>query len=330
MAPHETDHDEPLFSNYSVFVSQPEYLATIATLRGMQPQDVERARVLELGCASGQNLIPLAERYPQSAFVGFDLSQRQIALARETAAGVELQNIEFLQQNLLDVRPDLGTFDYVIAHGMYSWIDEPARDKLLAICRKHLAPQGVAYVSYNAYPGWHVHDMFRAMMNYEARGIQGVAEQTARGRMLLEFLKASLNPGEVPNDALIVAELEPLLNQSDANLRHDLLGPVNVPVYFQQFIAHAQSHSLQFLGDCTQGIRYSDCLETQIEQDLNGVTSDPLQQTQYRDILKKKAFRQTLLCHTGIDVRKSLAPEVMKGLYVEARIRPENPQLNVR
>ncbi|MBI3837025.1 MAG: class I SAM-dependent methyltransferase, partial [Planctomycetia bacterium] len=201
------DHDELFFSNYSVLDSQPERLATIATLRGLQPQDIERARVLELGCASGQNLIPLAERYPQSAFVGIDVSEQQIAAARQTAVELNLRNVDLRRQNLLDAGPELGTFDFIIAHGMYSWIDKPARDKLLAICRDHLAPHGVAYVSYNVYPGWHVHDMLRAMMFYEARGVQAVAEQTAKGRVLLEFLKASLVPEEAPYDAMIAAEL---------------------------------------------------------------------------------------------------------------------------
>jgi methyltransferase-like protein len=230
----------------------------------------------------------------------------------------------------LDLGPDLGPFDYIIAHGVYSWVDAPARDKLLVICRAHLARHGVAYVSYNVYPGWHVHDMFRSMMTYQARGVQGIAAQTDKGRMLLEFLKASMSSVQTPYQALIGAELEPFLQQTDAGLRNDLLAKVSFPVYFQQFIAHAQSHGLQFLGDCTQGIRYADSLSVEIEQELSAVTNDGLRKTQYRDILQKKTFRQTLLCHAEIDVQQSPAPQLLEGLHIEARIRPENPDLTLR
>ncbi|MBI3838232.1 MAG: methyltransferase regulatory domain-containing protein, partial [Planctomycetia bacterium] len=129
---------------------------------------------------------------------------------------------------------------------------------------------------------------------------------------------------------MIAAELEPFVKHTDPNLRHDLLSEVNFPVYFQQFLAHAQSYALQFLGDCTQGVRYADSLSVEIEQDLSGITNDPLQQTQYRDILQKKTFRQTLLCHAGIAVRQSPTPELIRGLYIDAPIRRENPELNLQ
>src|SRR5262245_44993515 len=138
-------YDAVPYPSLPVARSQPEYLETIARLRGMQPAGAEQARVLELGCASGGNLLPLAERYPNAQFLGIDRSARQIAMAQQTTRGAGLANVEFQRRDIVELDPRIGSFDYIIAHGIYSWVEAPVRDKLLALCRDCLAPQGIAY-----------------------------------------------------------------------------------------------------------------------------------------------------------------------------------------
>lgn len=328
MAQNSDYFDDDTSPNGPVPRSQPERLATIARLRGMQPQDAGAARVLELGCASGQNLIPMALRNRQSKYLGIDASARYIAMARQTAADLGLANVEFRRQGILELGAELGTFDYLIAHDVYSRAPADVRDRLLAICRGHLAPQGLAYVSYKTYPGGHLHDTLRAMMLYDSRDARTAAQQTATARMLLEFLGVSLST-ENPFDQFARGELASVVKQSDASLRHNYLEGVNHPAYFSQFMAHASRHSLKQLGDCTLGIRERDDLGPEAEQRLNEVTADPIQKEHYRDIVRNRSTREAVLCHGDVPLYHSPLPELLQGLYLAARIRPLDANVNL-
>ena len=159
-----TSYDNVLYPSYTHPQTHPDRLATLATLFGLRPAPVATSRMLELACGQGGNLIPLAVSYPDSHCVGVDLSQRQIDSGQAVIEALGLTNIDLRPQSILDFPVDSGPFDYIIAHGVYSWVPEPVRDKILQICRDHLAPQGVAIVSYNTFPGWHQRRMIRDMM----------------------------------------------------------------------------------------------------------------------------------------------------------------------
>src|SRR5262249_31003951 len=149
--------------------THPERMAAVASLFGLRTAPADDCRVLDLGCGTGANLIPMALVLPGSRFVGIDLSQRQIAHGQRTVAELGLTNVDLRPLSILDVGGDLGTFDYVICHGVFSWVPPAVQDKILDVCRDNLRPDGVAYVSYNTYPGWHIRGMIREMMNYHVR-----------------------------------------------------------------------------------------------------------------------------------------------------------------
>jgi cyclopropane fatty-acyl-phospholipid synthase-like methyltransferase len=156
-----TSYDIVPYPTGSQVQTHPDRLATIATLFGMSPKPVEECRVLELACGNGGNLIPMAYALPRSTFVGIDLAAGAIDAGRTVIRRLELRNITLLQQDLRTLPSDFGTFDYIIAHGVYAWVAPPVQDWILAVCRGHLAPQGVAFVSYNAFPGSHLRIMVR-------------------------------------------------------------------------------------------------------------------------------------------------------------------------
>ena len=254
----------------------------------MKPAPVARCCVLELGCGDGGNLIPLAYHLPQCRFVGIDLARRPIELARQTVSALQLTNVELRAVDLRQFAWGEGEFDYIFAHGLYSWIPPDVRVALLELCREHLSVNGVAFVSYNAYPGRYPRVMLREIMLRHTAGIVKPDARIAAARRLLEQL-----PGE---------EAEALLKQSDDMLFHDDLAPFNDAFWFREFIAQAESHGLQYLGE-------ADVHEMFDPREIPKMNL--LEREQYLDFLKLRRFRQTLLCRSGIRLTRDARPDRM-------------------
>ena len=183
-----TAYDEVLYSSYAFSQTHPDRLATLATLFGMNPTPVTQCRVLELGCGDGSNLVPMAYGLPGSEFVGVDLAARPIATGQEMSKTLGLKNITLHPLDVMTVTPDFGQFDYIIAHGLYSWIPPAVQEKVLSICQENLTPNGIAYVSYNTYPGGHLRQMVRGMMRFHVRHLTDATQQITQSRALLKFL----------------------------------------------------------------------------------------------------------------------------------------------
>jgi methyltransferase-like protein/cyclopropane fatty-acyl-phospholipid synthase-like methyltransferase len=288
----------------------------------MTPPPVDRCRVLELGCAMGANLIPMAVGLPDSEFVGYDLSARQIEEARAVVKRLGISNIQLEHRSILDVGEEVGRFDYIIAHGVYSWVPDAVREKILAICRERLAQNGVAYVSYNTYPGWHWRGMIADMMRYHVKQFQEPRMRIAQARALLDFLVQSV-PAK-SSDAysiLLKAELEMLRGQADWYLFHDHLEEVNDPVYFHQFVERAAAHGLQYLGEADFSAMLTSGFAPQVGETLRKVAPDIIRMEQYLDFLRNRTFRQTVLCHQGQQLVRDLTPEVLKRFSITSPVQ---------
>ncbi|MCD0216938.1 class I SAM-dependent methyltransferase, partial [Enterobacter hormaechei subsp. steigerwaltii] len=112
------------------------------------------AKVLELGCSMGGNIITQALYYPDAEFVGIDLSGRQVAQGNAIIEKMGLKNVRLEEKDILTVDESFGKFDYIIVHGIWSWVPDTVKDKIFSICRNNLTKHGIAYISYNVYPGW--------------------------------------------------------------------------------------------------------------------------------------------------------------------------------
>ena len=166
--PTHKDYDEVPYESHPFAQTHPERLFTVGTLFGMRPTPVQKCRVLELGCAAGGNLIPMADYLPGSEFIGVDLSEKQIAEGAALVKQFGQKNLTLKHASITDVTPDYGQFDYIICHGVFSWVPDNVRDKILAIAQRQLTPNGILYVSYNTYPGWHMRGMIRDMMRFHS------------------------------------------------------------------------------------------------------------------------------------------------------------------
>jgi methyltransferase-like protein len=284
---------------------------------------VERCRVLELGCGDGGNLVPMALGLPNASFVGIDAAPGAIARGSELIEALELPNVALHAESIEDFAPAAGAFDYVIAHGVYSWVAPAVRDRLLAICRHALTDQGVAYVSYNALPGGRLRDALRDMLRFRATGVTEPAERVAQGRALLHFLLEGW-PAEHDFATVMRRQAEGLLDRGDASLLHDDLAEVNEPVYFHELVAHAERHELQYLAEADFFEMQTGVLAEPVAETLRGI-EDPIRREQYLDFLKGRMFRQTLLCRAECELDRTPRPEVLERLAVStpARARGE-------
>jgi methyltransferase-like protein/SAM-dependent methyltransferase len=326
-------YDETPYPSYSFAYTHPDCLATLATLLGMKPAPVEQCRVLELGCASGGNLIPMAFSLPGSRFVGIDLSARQIAEGRATITALGLQNASLKHMDLLDVDRSFGQFDYIIAHGVFSWVPVEVQEKLLDICHENLAPAGVAYVSYNTYPGWRMLGTVRDMMLYHTRHLTDPGERVVEARALLDFLAKAAPAKDSPHVTFLNAYLnyvnEYFIPKSDEFLLHDELETVNEPLYFYQFAERAASHGLQYLTEVTFQEMLADNLPAEVSQRLRHMARSTVELEQYMDFLRNRIFRRTLLCHQGTRLGLQLSPEHLSRFYLASSARPEADQPDI-
>lgn len=295
--------------------THPDRLASIATLFGAKPPPVETCRVLELGCARGGNLIPMAAAFPKATFVGIDLSRSQIDYGRRIVDQLGLSNIELKHASILDVDADYGEFDYVLCHGVFAWVPSDVQDKILSICADNLTPHGVAQISYNTYPGWHFRGMVRETLLYHSSGFSDPGVRIAAARAMLGFL-AEASGRESPYGRVLNEELDLLSKLPDYYLFHEHLESTNQPMYFHEFAARAADHGLQYLGDADPPTMGHFNFPDNVQQVLAKIAGSVVQAEQYMDFLRNRMFRQTLLVKSGVALRRTLSPDALRAFHV--------------
>jgi methyltransferase-like protein/SAM-dependent methyltransferase len=322
----------------SIHSAHPDNLATRALLFGLEPPDLQHVRVLELGCADGGNLIPMASELPEGRFLGIDLSPRQIEDGRRRLETLGIANVELRAMSLLDagdvgdIAASLGEFDYVIAHGVFSWVRPEVQEAILRICRQSLAPRGVAYLSYNTYPGWHQRMMVREIMTWYTRGLPDLRERATAGLGVLELLTEAAASGDELHARFLRARLEHLAEyrEKPSYIVHEYLEESNEPLYFHDFMARASRHHLQYVTDAENGLAEIESLNAAIASRLRAVAPDRIAMEQSLDFIVNRVFRRSLLCHEGIALNFSMVPERMKRFHAVSPIRPESKSPDVR
>ncbi len=243
-----TLYDDVFYPSRVYEHAHPNRLGTLAALYGMNPAPVERCRVLELGCGIGGNLLPMAFQYPESEFIGIDLSAATIALGQSNVAALGLTNIKLQHGDIMDVDAGFGQFDYIMAHGVYSWVPPAVRDQMMRIFSENLSAHGVCYVSYNAHPFSHTRDLSRDMMLFHTRHLSDMKQKVSQSRAIMKFLSEGTKADSV-HGAIMRDQYNRVMKTPDEVLFHDDLNEIAEAFLLHRVVEHAAAHGLQYLSD---------------------------------------------------------------------------------
>jgi SAM-dependent methyltransferase len=328
--PRAADHDAIPYPSQAFAETHPDRLAALAALLGLPPPPVARCRVLELGCNDGANLLPMAAGLPGASFVGVDLAARPVAAGRAAVAALGLTNVALHRLDVMDLPAGWGDFDYVIAHGLYSWVPPAVQERVLAICARHLAPGGLAYVSYAAYPGWHMFGIVRDMLRYATRG---VAEPAARARAALALLDRLAEDAPDERNAFgailsffagfIKQRMDDLGEASVGYILHDTLAEVHHPVYLHEFVERATGHGLRYLADADLSVTLLGDLPPTLTDAVGALGATALEREQFLDFFRGRAFRRSLLGRRPAALDREAMLTRLTGLAVSSPARPD-------
>lgn len=318
-----TPYDEIQYPTFSHAQLHPDRLSIPAWLMGLDPAPAEKCRYLELGCGDGGTITALATALPDSEFVGVDLAPTAIARGRNTLERVGIANVTLVEADLANLPDDLGGFDYVACHGVFSWVPEPVRLGILRAMKELLRPQGVAYLSYNANPAGLLREMTRQMLRFHLRrGQRTPEEKLAEAHAFLGFLTSARNEGD-PWRRLVESEIDHLESRLPSSLVHDELAEVNTPFWLYEVLDLAGAHGLRFLAEADDLGDQSALWPEHVVSLLEALEDEPEDKEQYLDFLVARRFRQTLLCHEDRLLDRPIRPSRIQDLDVAAGVAAE-------
>lgn len=319
-----TSYDEVAYPSKLFDMTHPDRLRLFGKLHGLSPAPAETARVLEIGCGEGYNLLGLAAAYPEAHLEGFDLAASAIEIGRAQARAAGLDNVVLSVGDIVEVAETIEpeSFDYIVAHGVYAWVPEPVRHAVLALTARALTPHGVAYVSYNALPGGHFRMAMRDLLLHEVGHITDPAEKIAAARRVLDDLAKMDSRGEITIETLrVMAQL--MLDKNETVLFHDELGTVYAPHSLTQAVANGARAGLRYLTDSEYVRVHEAFLAEGDDRAASAADIDAMlvRRAQSRDNRNTCFFRSSLFVRSDAPVSREADLNVLDELYISTSLK---------
>ncbi|HEY3493464.1 MAG TPA: methyltransferase domain-containing protein [Polyangiaceae bacterium] len=270
----------------------PDHLGAVAVLHGLEPAPAERCRVLEIGCGDAWNLLPMAEELPGSELTGVDLDAARIERGEAVRATLGLENLTLRAADFTRLDSSLGRFDYVVAHGLYSWAGDAVRDVFFERLSELLSERGVAFVSANVHPGWRLREPARelALFHAHASGAGEAEPLVQRLRTLTRFFAENMSR-EGPDLAFAAEQYRALSGVNDYLFGFDQLGDSR-PSYFEPLVRRAERAGLSYVTDAALLSGQYARLPARLRQGIAELSADRIAREQYADFCALPTFRQ--------------------------------------
>lgn len=287
--------------------THPARFGAVAKLFGLDVAEVETASILEIGCGHGVNLLALAAELPSARFLGVDISEAAITDAKKLADELALANIQFLQADFEELRNREERFDYIIAHGVYSWVLPQKQNALLEISSKLLNVNGAFYLSYNVYPGWHSRMLIREILLMETASLESRSKKVDHARGVLGALAFFWEKLDTPEAHSLVRQIEELKDYPDWFLAHDLLGEVNLPLQSSELHRTAERAGLTYVGDAEIWKMAPFDLSPDVAHLIRQGTENISAIEQRLDWARLETFRRAIFCRAGQELQHDAA-----------------------
>lgn len=243
-------YDELFYKCNPIEWTAPERLALASMLHGGPRPPLETYRVLELGCGNGANLLPMAYYRRCASFIGVDSARSQIEIAQSRRDELGLSNIEFIHADFLTATTKLsGEFDYIIGHGIFSWVPEAVRDAIMDLCAIHLRYGGVLYLNYNTYPGWKVRGLIRDFLRAQVKNITNLSDRARKAQEISAQVVLSMEKIETPYSQLLANEFRFVCENHFSYVGHEFLAEHNQPYWRSEFLALTSQYGFEYVAD---------------------------------------------------------------------------------
>jgi len=311
-------YDDVPYASHPFPQTNPLSLQGVAKLFGLTAPIPDKARILEIGCASGCNILAIAALYPKSQCVGIDYSAKQIEQGKKDLKELGISNLELKHMSVSDITADFGLFDYIICHGVMSWVPRDVQDKILDVCKANLSKDGIAYISYNTLPGWNSIRSMRDMMLYHTERFSDPATKAQQARQILKFVSEGMRAKNNPMSAMLDRENTLLGKHPDYYLLHDHMEDNNFPFYFHEFMERAGQRGLQYVADVDLEKMFTGNLPTATAEIL-ATSNDIVRTEQYMDFIYDRRFRSTLLCHNDRILNRNIDHTILLQGFLTSR-----------
>jgi len=284
---------------------------------------INNSRYIELGCGDAANLICLAFYHSDMAFVGVDNSSRGIESANKISNELGLDNITLFVEDVHEFREDRyqSSCDFIVSHGLYSWVSVETRIFILKICQNKLTQQGLAYISYNAEPGWSTRKLVReTLLQSPAVQDANIEDKANEAIKLATKLLEELPSRDYAHAALLGEELERVRDGDPSYVFHEYLTEHNEGFWLKDFVAHAKKYGLDYICDAQprkhEGAEYTNIKKSLAEQEYSLVD-----QEQTADLLCNRTFRASILCREDCERIETSKEELIQEFYIASSLK---------
>ncbi|MGY4677216.1 methyltransferase regulatory domain-containing protein [Pasteurella sp. P03HT] len=309
----------------------PERQKAVLALLGFETPDIQYANVLEIGCGFGGNLICSALLHTDAHFTGVDLSEKQIEGGKQIIQQLGLNNVTLHCQDISFFENTSTKFDYIICHGVFSWVPESVRIKILELIQSHLAENGAATISYNTYPGWKSLEVLKEIMTFRVNQLEKNQLASLPPLEKVAYAKgtAAFFAEHLLDNSVLKEIAEGVESKDEHYLYHEYFEEDNQPFYLHEFDALLAQYGLAHICDSTLGATFPIFKNDEIIEKLDIECGDNhLHKEQYYDYLLNRQFRTSIVTHRAnkekCNISRTIKTAHMDKLYIRANLGNES------